>query len=145
MISAEVEFVVNRPVEEVFAFLSDFKNNLKWRASQVEVEKTSDGPIGVGTTYRLVNNLLGRRVELGARVVEFEPNRRFASADDGPIPVAAQRIFERVEGGTRVTLIVKAEPGGILKIAEPLLGAILKRRLEADAAKAKEVLESRAV
>jgi uncharacterized membrane protein len=145
VISAEVDFVVNRPVEVVFAFLSDFENNLKWRASQVEVEKTSDGPIGVGTTYRLVNNLLGRRVDLGATVVEFEPNRRFASRDDGPIPIEAQRIFEPVEGGTRVTLIVKAEPGGLLRIAEPLLGAILKRRLEADAAKAKDVLEARAV
>jgi uncharacterized membrane protein len=145
VISAEVDFVVNRPVEDVFAFLSDFENNLKWRASQVEVEKTSDGPIGVGTTYRLVNNLLGRRVELAATVVEFEPNRRFASRDDRPVPIEAQRIFEPVEGGTRVTLIVKAELSGVLRIAEPLLGAILKRRLEADAAKAKDVLEARAV
>ena len=145
MISAEVSFIVARPVEEVFAFLSDFENNLKWRASQVEVEKTSDGPIGIGTTYRLVNNVLGRRVELGATVVEFEPNRRFASRDDGPIPVEAQRIFESVERGTRVTLIVKADPGGLFKIAVPVLGAILKRRLKADAATAKEVLEARAV
>lgn len=44
-----------------------------------------------------------------------------------------------------MTLIVKAEPGGLLRMAEPFLGAILKRRLEADAAKAKDVLEARAV
>jgi hypothetical protein len=38
VISADVTFEVNRPVEEVFTFLSDFENNLKWRASQVEGE-----------------------------------------------------------------------------------------------------------
>jgi uncharacterized membrane protein len=145
VISAEVTFVVNRPVEEVFAFLSDFENNLKWRASQVEVEKTSSGPIGVGTTYRLVNNVLGRRVELGATVVEYEPPWRFVSMDEGPIPVRAQRLFESVGGGTRVSLKIEADLSGFLKVAEPLLAPILKRRIEADSNQAKRFLEERAV
>jgi hypothetical protein len=89
--------------------------------------------------------VLGRRVELGATVVEYEPPWRFVSKDDGPIPVRAQRLFEAFDGGTRVTLKVEAEPSGFLKIAEPLLAPILKRRLEADANRAKRLLDEGAV
>lgn len=99
MIKVEASIVINRPIEEVFGFLSDMENNLKWRSSQIEIKKTSEGPIGVGTTYRMVNNVLGRRLETEAEVIEYEPNRKFTSKDkSGNFPLVAQRIFEPVEG-----------------------------------------------
>jgi hypothetical protein len=53
-------------------------------------------------------------------VTEFEPNRKYASKDkSGYFPIDAQRLFEPVKGGTRVTFILKAVPGGVLNIAEP--------------------------
>jgi len=70
MITIEVSIVINRPLEEVFAFLSDLENNLKWRPGQIEAKKTSAGPIGVGTTYRMINNVLGRRIEGEAEVTD---------------------------------------------------------------------------
>ena len=36
-----------RPVEDVFAYLSDPKNNLQWEAGVVEMELTTEGPLGV--------------------------------------------------------------------------------------------------
>ena len=42
----EMSIVINRPVEEVFAFLSDFENNPKWQATSVEARKISEGPVG---------------------------------------------------------------------------------------------------
>jgi len=143
MISVECSTIINRPVEEVFDFLSNMENNLKWRASQIEVRKTSAGPIGVGTTYRLVNSLLGRRVELEAEVTEYLPNRKYTSIDkSGTLPLRAQRIFEPVEGGTRVTVLLKAEPGGLFKLADPLLARLVQRRIASDLANAKDLIET---
>lgn len=146
MIKVELTTVINRPVEEVFTFLSDMENNLKWRSSQIEVKKTSIGPIGVGTTYHMVNNVLGSQLETEAEIIEYEPNRQFTSIDkSGKFPLIAQRTFEPVEGGTRVRLVLEAEPSGVFKLAEPLLASAAKRRTEADIATLKDLMEAHAL
>ncbi len=146
MIQLEVSIVINRPVEEVFAFLSDLESNLKWRTSQIEAIKTSEGPIGVGTTYRTVNNVLGRRLEGESEVIEYEPNRKVTvKIKSGYFPFVSQRIFEPVEGGTRVRFVGEMEPGGLFKLAEPLVASMAKRRVEADAANLKDMMEARAL
>ena len=51
MIRIETSIVINRPVKEVFAFLSNFENWPKWSPGLLENKKTSDGPISRGTTW----------------------------------------------------------------------------------------------
>jgi carbon monoxide dehydrogenase subunit G len=138
----QVSIVINRPVEEVFAFLSDLENNLKWRSGMIEAKKTSAGPIGVGTTYRMSNNFFGRRAEGEAVVTEYEPNRKYATMNKSGLRIKTQRMFEPFEGGTRVTFSVETELGGIFKLVEPFLAKVGKRRLEADAVMVKELIES---
>ncbi len=145
MAKLEISTVINRPVEEVFAFLSNPENDPKWR-SGIEVKKTSEGPIGVGATYRTVVTALGRRIEGEIEFTEYEPNRRCATKTKSwPIPVESQWTFERVEGGTRVDVTLVAEPGGFFKLAEPLLVSILKRQFEADSANLKDLMEAHAL
>jgi carbon monoxide dehydrogenase subunit G len=139
---AEVSIVINRSLEEVFVFLSDLENNLKWRSGMIEAKKTSAGPIGVGTTYRMINNFFGRQIEGEAEVTEYEPNRQYATRNKSGLPVETRRTFEPVPGGTRVTFMVKVEVGGFMKLVEPLAARIGKRRLEADAATLKRLIES---
>ena len=55
MLKIESATVINRPVEEVFSVLSNLENNPKWSSAFLEVKKTSDGPIAVGTTWRAVH------------------------------------------------------------------------------------------
>jgi len=111
LVKFEVSIVINRPLEEVFAFLSNLENNLKWRPGQIEAKKTSAGPIGVGTTYRTINNVLGLRIEGEAEVTEYVPNRQYTSkSKSGYFPFVARRIFEPVEEGTRVSFVFEGEP-----------------------------------
>jgi len=143
VIRVEVTFMIDRPVEQVFAFLGDLENNMMWRPGQIEAKKVSAGPIGVGTTYRMVNSVLGRRLDGEAEVTEYEPNRKFTSiGKSGFMPITAQRIFEPVEGSTRVTFIATAKPRGFLELAEPLLARRARARLGADAANVKRLLEA---
>ena len=145
MAKLEISTVINRPVEEVFAFLSNPENDPKWR-SGIEVKKTSEGPIGVGATYRTVVTALGRRIEGEIEFTEYEPNRGYAvKSKSGPFPVENGVTFERVEGGTRVTLTTVAEPGGFFKLAEPLLVSMVKRQFEADFVNLKDLMEAHAL
>ncbi len=41
---------IQRPAEDVFAFLADFENIPRWNYAIAATKKTSPGPVGVGTT-----------------------------------------------------------------------------------------------
>jgi uncharacterized protein YndB with AHSA1/START domain len=146
MATLELSTIINRPVEEVFAFVSNPENIPKWSSLSRGVTLTSAGPIGVGTTYRSVVAFLGRRIEGETELTEYEPNRSFAEkSQSGPFPIENRTTFERVDGGTRVNFTTVAESGGFFKLAEPLLVGMIKRQFEADFANVKDLLESHAV
>jgi uncharacterized protein YndB with AHSA1/START domain len=141
-----MSIVINRPLEEVFAFVSNPENNPKWVSMSDSVRLTSAGPIGVGTTFRSVVTILGRRIEGEVAFTEYEPNHSYAQkTTSGPIPVESQVTFERVDGGTRVTNHQVAEPGGFFKLAEPVLVRMIKRQFEADFANLKDLMEAHAL
>ena len=52
--------LIDRPLAEVFAFVSNLENDPPWTAA-VEVRRTSQGPVGVGTTFSGAGPLLGPR------------------------------------------------------------------------------------
>jgi len=79
MATLEISTVINRPLEEVFAFLSNPENGPKWSSGSSDVTITSARPIGVGTTYRSVRTFLGRRIESELEVTAYEPNRSYAT------------------------------------------------------------------
>ena len=54
---------IERPIEDVFAYLADFENIPAWNYAIVETEKMSDGPVGVRTTYRQVLSVPSRSEE----------------------------------------------------------------------------------
>jgi uncharacterized protein YndB with AHSA1/START domain len=146
MATLDISTMINRPLEEVFAFASNPENIPTWSSTGSEVKITSAGPIGVSTTFRSVVIFLGRRIEGETEITEFEPNRSFAQESRSePFPVKNRVTFERVDGGTRVNFTSVAEPGGFFKLAEPLLVRMIKRQFEADFANLKDLMESHAV
>jgi len=146
MEAIELSFVINRPIEDVFAYLANLENDAEWRREWVEANKTSQGPLGVGATFRLDGEMLGRRIPTVYEVIEYEPNRTAAwKAVSGPLPLTFRRIFEGVEGGTQVTNRYEAELHGFLKLVKPLLMNMGKRQLDGDIPRLKELLEAPAL
>ena len=72
----QVSQVINRPVDEVFHFYArdHVRNHPRWDPD-MELERISPGPFGVGTVIRRRNSRSGTPVEGTMEVVEFEPNR----------------------------------------------------------------------
>ena len=142
MINVEVSVIIHRPLTEVFAILSNVENNMRWRTGMIAAQKISTGPIGVGTTYRMINSIFGRRIDGEAVVSEYELNQKYATVNKSGLPIETKRTFEPVNGGTKVTFAVKTELRGFFNFAKPVLERIGKRRLESDAAKAKALIEA---
>ena len=60
MFSVEKSIFINRPQREVFDFESNPANAHKWETQVISVERSSEGPHGVGSTQRSVTRFLGR-------------------------------------------------------------------------------------
>jgi uncharacterized membrane protein len=143
MIKVETSAVIARPPEEVFAYISNFENNPQWQSGMQEVRFTSEGPLGVGSTYAQVAKFLGRRIESTFEVIEYQPNRMVkASSTSGSFPITFTRIVEPAGDGTKVTAIVEGDASGFFKLAEPLLARMVQRSVAGDYANLKRILET---
>ena len=146
MARIEIHLVINRPVEEVFAFVSNSENLPRWRSTSLEVKKTSEGPLNVGSTFKGRFTFLGRQFDGNVVVTAHEPNRVFVSKmAEGPFPLETGYTLESVENGTHITFVVNGEPGGFFKFAEPLVVSMAKRAYETDLQNLKEMMEAQAV
>ena len=142
----EIKIVINRPIEEVFAFVSNSENLPRWRTTTLEVKKTSKETLGVGGTFRGRFTFLGRQFDGNIVVTAHEPNRVYGGKmAEGPFPLETRYTLEPVENGTHVTFVAEGEPGGFFKLAEPLVVSMAKRAYETDLQNLKEMLEAQAV
>jgi uncharacterized protein YndB with AHSA1/START domain len=140
MASIETSIVVNRPVEEVFHFVSEPRNATAWAPAIHEV--TTDGPMGPGTRGREVRTFLGRRMVMEWVVSEYEPNRRVGfKYTTGPVPATAIFTFEPVAEGTRMTCRSNIEGRGIFRLVEPLMAWEGKKEDETNFRTLKQLLE----
>ena len=145
MLKIEKSVVINRPIEEVFAFVSDIEKLSQWMSELVEAQQTSEGSVGVGTTISAVAKPLGRRAESIQEVVEYEPNSKFAlKSVSGPVASEDKYTFESVADGTKVTRVAEAETTGFFKLAEPLAARMMRRQFETNFANLKDLLEAQA-
>ena len=72
----EGEIVINRPVEEVFAFVADERNESRYNPRMLRVRQTSSGPVGLGTRWRAEMATTRRSVRMTIDVTAYEPPRR---------------------------------------------------------------------
>jgi len=136
MFKYEKSVFINRPQQEVFDFVTNLSNDAQWQNSIESVKRLSDGPIGVGSTWRYVTSLLGRKNEVDVQMTSYEPPL------GGSIPFENTHTFQAQDGGTLLTFTGQAEIGGFFKMAEGLAGKQIEKQLETDAAELKKLLEA---
>jgi uncharacterized protein YndB with AHSA1/START domain len=145
MIKNEKSIIIDRPIEEVFAFVGDLRNGLQWQSPNLlDVRRTTEGPLGIGTQYTSVRKLMGRKMQDNVEFVAYEPNKRLTfRSTSSSMPMETSHIFESTAEGTRLTTVIEMQPGGFMGLAEPLLAANLRRWMETHFGDLKDLLESR--
>ncbi len=143
MIRVEHTVVINRPIEEVFAFMAQAENLPRWAASTVEARQTSEGPVSAGTTCTVVNKAMGREMEHDFVVTEYVPHTIYAAkSTSGPFPMHMRYSLEPTDGGTSVHTVSEADLGGMARIAAPVLTGMARKQIAADHRTLKAMLES---
>jgi uncharacterized protein YndB with AHSA1/START domain len=110
VITVEHTVEIDRPIAEVFAFLTDVERLPEWQASVSEVDV--DVPVGPGARFRDVREFMGRRAASTLEVTTYEPPRRFSlRVAEGPIAYEIDHKLEEVGDGTSVTFSGRGERG----------------------------------
>jgi len=128
MSSVTNRITIARPIEDVFAMLTDVEKTGLWFPGDVEEHWTSPPPLGVGSTRHAVVRMGGRRSENDAVVTEYDPPNRAAMKGTSPsAPFVATLAFARAGAGTDVTVTTEFLFRGALRIVGPLFAAWYRR------------------
>jgi len=147
MARADLSVTIARPVEDVFAVLTDPTQSPRWSSNAIEAELITPGPPGVGSRRRAVaRGPFGGTMENVMEVTELQPNRKVAlkliSAPWGGTG-RTWYTFMPVDGGTRVDWTWEMEPAGPWKLIIGPLMAIFRRTFQRDLDNLKRMMESR--
>ncbi|MFF0189611.1 SRPBCC family protein [Streptomyces sp. NPDC005244] len=137
---------VNRPIEEVFAFLAAGTNDPKFSPRVQEITKTPEGPTAVGTIFTSTVKDAGMKSARRFRITEFEAphlirwteiSKNSVTADQGGYDLESTgagttrvRIFNVLNGHGIGKLLVGFALGAARKDA-PAFGQRIKTAVEA--------------
>lgn len=113
--------VVEKPLDAVFSYLSDFTTTTDWDPGTVTtVRRHGNG--GVGTTYLNTSTFLGRETQLTYIVREFIPGKRIRLRGENKTVIAVDTMtFRSVDAGTEVTYTAEFTFKGPSRLLAPLL------------------------
>lgn len=99
----EASQTIGAPPEAVFAFVAELDNLPTWQPGVISAEQTSSGPIGVGSTARVLRELMGQRLTVDVTVTAFDPGQRLAlESTAAGLSVSAAMDLEPAVDGTLV-------------------------------------------
>lgn len=136
---------INRPLREVFDYVSDVENYPKWMAHVLGVRKETPGPPRESDRFVVAIKSVGRRFETPYERTSYEADRSYTDrAVGGPIPNHQwHSAFEAATKGTSYTRTVDVESRGLLRLLEPLQKRAADRQLRKDLQTLKSVVEAR--
>ena len=139
---------IRRPADEIFAVLADTETAPRWYEAVVSAIKTTPGPVGRGTRYRLVRSLPGGVVENDVEIEEHEPSRRVTLASvSGPTPFRYRyRLDPTGAGTTTLTLtgdITADGLRGLPAVLTPFATQLFARGMRQNLGALKRLIEAR--
>jgi uncharacterized membrane protein len=127
----EEDVFIARPPQDVFDYLLTARNFPVWDSSIMEAEQIDEGPARVGTRFRGVSKVLGRRFEWTTKVTELTPPTLATyQAVEGKLNFTVTNRLRPENAGTRFTYKIEADAGlgGVFgRIADPIVERAQRR------------------
>ena len=141
MIEVEHTLEIDRPVGEVFDYLTDVSRLPEWQASAETAEL--EGTLAEGARIREVRTFLGRRAASTLEVTEYDPPSRFSlHVVEGPIEYAVEHALEAVDDRTRITFVGRGETRRVPRLMQGAVRRAVERQFVKDLETLKRTLES---
>jgi carbon monoxide dehydrogenase subunit G len=132
---------INRPIDEVFAFLADGTNDTKFSPRVQEITKVTDGPTGVGTVYSSTVKDAGMKTSREFKLTDFEQPTKIRwtelTKNAITVPEGGYDLEPAGDAATRMTIL-----NSFGKAILPLALRAAKKDADALAARIKAAVEA---
>lgn len=129
MAQIEGEILIARPVEEVFDFVADERNEPSFNRQMSAAELLTPEPIGSASRFRVEMRMMRRTLDMTVEFTQFDRPRLLASTSRSvtrggrgrPMVTAGRLTFEPVPEGTRMRWAWQVETPGPMKLFRPVI------------------------
>jgi hypothetical protein len=137
---------IDRAPDDVWAVVSDYAADTRWRKGIVEMTPDVDGPPRVGTRVREVLELAGRAYTTETAVTDVGPGLTYGFAGAGTSGrVSGRRTVTTSASGdsARFSYEVRLEPGETMpRVVAPLLARWLRHSMRRDLRRLRRLVEA---
>jgi hypothetical protein len=115
---------IARPIEEVFDFGVDLRNELEWNPNVESMVMLTDGPVALGTR---MSGKWSKSKQIELECTRFERPHHWTWVNGGPVSVILSITLSEVDGGTRLDATFDAHPNGLFRLVFPIFIRIMRK------------------
>lgn len=113
---------------ELFSYMADFSNAAEWDPATSASDPITDGPVRVGSKFRIVTKFAGRELELTYEVIEHEPPARVVLRTfNGRTKIEDTMTVRPATGGSELSYDARITFPGALKLLDPVANLVFRR------------------
>jgi uncharacterized protein YndB with AHSA1/START domain len=145
MITIKDSIEINRTPQHVYSYVVDLENVPRWQPAVIEVKRLTEGPTRVGSQFREVARMMGRKISTTCVIKQLDPGKTiaFGATSDGPLEYDTTYTLEATPTGTRLNINGSFRTKGMWRLLEPIIRASVRRESRGELATMKQVIESR--
>lgn len=144
MINLSMNTIIYSPVRRVFEFVSTPENDFQWQYGTLASSRLSGGANTIGSFFRSVGHIMGRRAQGTFEVTEFEQNRKYGFKSlTGDLHSQTSYTFEIANNSTKVNVSTQANLGKSSQTDERILEKRMKKQLKENLKLLKDLLEEK--
>jgi hypothetical protein len=137
------EIVIGRPVDAVFDYVADQRNEPRYNPQMVRAEKITAGPVGKGTRFRSAVASKGRTAEMLIECTGYDRPALFATTTTmEQADISYTLTFEPAAAGTRMRWSGRVRPKGALRLLGPVIIRMGRRQEQRIWASLKKQMEA---
>jgi uncharacterized protein YndB with AHSA1/START domain len=139
----KADVTIERPIEEVFEYVSDPCNFPSWNSAVQSVRGTAPGNQAAAATYLMERDLPGGRAK-NELVIDVwkHPSEFTLRTTSGPTPFTYRYLFSEEVSGTQIELDAEVELPGVAGALGPIASLAVKRGVNSNFAELKRILEA---
>ncbi|RAN76717.1 hypothetical protein B5P43_22120 [Bacillus sp. SRB_336] len=142
MKAIHAHILIDAPLKKVFDFVADERNEPFYNPRMACVEKTTHGPVGVGSRFKATMSG-GRHSTVLIEYTDFSPPHSLTSMSRMPgMDIEGTLDFSADDGLTRLSWTWLLQPHGSLRLMSPVIRAVGRRQERRNWAALKDFLEA---
>jgi hypothetical protein len=134
--------LIHRSKHDVFDYLVDLRNELKWNPDVESVELLTPEPVRLGSRFLAKWKQSGK---IEVECIGFDRPNGWTYRNGGPVAVTFDVRLSEEDGATRLVSRFDARPRGMFRLIFPIFLVVMRRQEKANMRNLTRALEDHAV